>query len=409
MWDRALKLALNRLIRFGKLTVALPDGTEQTFGDGTGQSIRLTIHDSPTLRRLVLNPELAVGEAYMDGKLTIDGDDLRGFLALALSNLNDPARVWWQDAHHRLRAGTRRFMQNNVAALARRNVAHHYDLSGELYDLFLDADRQYSCAYFHHPHDTLEEAQAQKKAHIARKLRLSPGQHVLDIGCGWGGMALTLAREHGVKVLGITLSKEQLQAARTRAKKAGLADKVDFQLIDYRDVGGTFDRIVSVGMFEHVGLPHFDSYFRALGTLLKPDGVALVHSIGMSEAPSATNPWIAKYIFPGGYVPSLSEMIASVERQNLWITDVECLRLHYAETLHHWYDRFTSHADRVAELYDERFVRMWKYYLASSEQAFRYRRQAVFQVQIARQVDAVPITRDYLYSKGSREVLKAAE
>ncbi len=409
MWSNALDVMLRRLVRHGALNVTLPDGKLLTFGDRSGPEISVTIGDDKTLRALILNPELALGEAYTDGRLVIDGDDLRGLLALILSNIDGHQRLWWQRLHMGFRTRARRFLQNNAPLLSRKNVAHHYDLSGEMYDLFLDEDRQYSCAYFQRPGDTLEQAQAQKKKHIARKLLVEPGMRVLDIGCGWGGMALKLARDHGAQVLGITLSEEQLARARQRARDAGLESQVEFRLVDYRALEGQFDRIVSVGMFEHVGLRHFDTYFQSVHDLLTPEGIALIHTIGVSEAPSGTNPWIGKYIFPGGYLPSLSEITASVERQDLWITDVEVLRLHYAKTLRHWSDRFEAHAHRVAQLYDERFVRMWRYYLIASEQTFRHRRQSVFQFQLSRQIDNVPLTRDYIYAPTAQRALQAAE
>ncbi len=409
MWSKALEIALKKVVRRGTLTVALPGGDRLVFGNGEEPSAAVNISNSAILRRLVMNPELALGESYMNGGLKIEGDDLHGLLEVILRNLNDPERIWWQDLRLSSRALMRRFLQNNVSGLSRRNVAHHYDLSGELYELFLDADRQYSCAYFRSSEDSLEQAQDQKKHHIARKLNLRPGLKVLDIGCGWGGMALTLARNYGVRVLGITLSEEQLAVARERAAAENLEDRVEFRLTDYRDLTGSFDRIVSVGMFEHVGLRHFDPYFKAVRDLLAPDGVALIHSIGLSERPDATNAWIAKYIFPGGYIPSLSEMAAAVERQNLWISDVETLRLHYAETLRHWFDRFVENEERVREIYDERFVRMWKFYLVACEQTFRFRRQCVFQFQITKDIEALPITRDYLYPPEAETRLRAAE
>jgi cyclopropane-fatty-acyl-phospholipid synthase len=408
MWSKALDLALTRFMRTGNLTLNLPDGQSLRLGDGTGDPVTANIHDAATVRRLVLFPELALGEAYMNGSLTIENDDIQGLLATVLANFDGADRVWWQKAHSHLRIALRRFMQNNVASLSRRNVAHHYDLSGKLYDLFLDADKQYSCAYFRHSDDTLDKAQYQKKLHIARKLQIKPGMRVLDIGCGWGGMALTLAREFGANVTGITLSQEQLAVAQSRASAENLDSKVSFHLTDYRDLTGTYDRIVSVGMFEHVGLPHFDTYFGTVRDRLAPDGVALIHTIGNTNAPGATNPWVAKYIFPGGYIPSLSEVAASVERQDLWITDVETLRLHYALTLRHWFDRFNAQADAVRKLYDDRFVRMWRFYLAASEQTFRQRHQAVFQVQITRNIAALPITRDYLFESASAESLSRA-
>ncbi|PYE84917.1 SAM-dependent methyltransferase [Pseudoroseicyclus aestuarii] len=400
MWSEAINQMLRQWMRKGALTLHLPDGTARSYGDGTAPQVTLRIHDDATLRRLALNPDLALGEAYMEGSLTVDGDDLHGLLELVLRNFGGGRRSWWNLPGRWLRKARRGLDQRNIAASSRRNVAHHYDLPPRLYDLFLDEDRQYSCAYFRDPGDGLEQAQLQKKHHIARKLRLEPGLRVLDIGCGWGGMALTLARDYGVQVTGVTLSEEQLKVAQRRAREEGLEDRVEFRLQDYRAVTETFDRIVSVGMFEHVGLPQFDPYFRAVHDLLAEDGVALVHTIGWAGPPGSTNPWIAKYIFPGGYIPSLSEVAPVIENNGLWLTDLECLRLHYALTLRHWYDRFTARLDEAREINDETFVRMWKFYLVASEQSFRFNRQDVFQFQISKRLDAVPITRDYLYRSG---------
>jgi cyclopropane-fatty-acyl-phospholipid synthase len=331
-------------------------------------------------------------------------------LEIVVRNFKAGRPVWWMRAVNMIRVLRRRIDQNNFASAAKRNVAHHYDLSGALYELFLDRDRQYSCAYFKHPGDTLEQAQTHKKAHIASKLLLEPGMRVLDIGCGWGGMALSLARDYGVDVLGVTLSQEQHRVATTRADKEGLSDRVKFQLCDYRHVSGPFDRIVSVGMFEHVGLPHYDTFFQTVKNLLSPDGIALIHTIGRSAPPDATNPWISRYIFPGGYVPAMSEVLPAIENANLWLDDVECLRLHYAMTLRHWFDRFQANSEQAAEIYDDRFVRMWRFYLVACEQTFRFGRQAVFQFQISRRLDAVPLTRDYLYGGSqSPRLSQAAE
>ena len=345
----------------------------------------------------------------MDGTLTIAGDDLRGFLALVMQNLNDQPANWRDQLLHLRALFLRRLDQFNPMSRARKNVAHHYDLSGALYDLFLDEDKQYSCAYFAHPGMTLEQAQRAKKAHIAGKLLLEPGMTVLDIGCGWGGMALTLARDFGARVVGVTLSEEQHKIATRRAVEAGLADRVEFRLADYRTVTETFDRVVSVGMFEHVGAPHYREYFRNVHARLAPDGVALIHTIGRVTPPGATSPWITKYIFPGGYCPSLSEMMAAVEKEGFWSTDVEVWRLHYAETLRHWHDRFMANRDKARALYDDRFCRMWRYYLIASEMTFRHFGQVVFQVQLAHRQDAVPLTRDYLYRAERRITARAAE
>ena len=394
MWMRLIDFMLAGFIREGTLNVTYPDGTRRRYGTGAPEAgVRITSPDF--LRRLALSPELTVGEGYVDGMLEIEGDDLHGLLGLLLANSTGPVPGWYGAtlALRRLRmlAGPA-----NHGRRSRANVAHHYDLSGELYSLFLDADRQYSCAYFREADMTLEAAQAAKKAHIAAKLRLEPGMRVLDIGCGWGGMALTLARDHGARVTGITLSEEQLAVARTRAAEAGLADRVEFRLEDYRRTEGRFDRIVSVGMFEHVGTARFQTYFGAVQRLLEPHGVALIHTIGRNGMPSATSPWIAKYIFPGGYVPSLSEVTPAIERAGLISTDIEVWRLHYAHTLRHWQERFAANIDRVRMIYDERFCRMWRFYLVSSEMAFRSGMQCVFQFQLARRQDSVPLTRGYL-------------
>ena len=401
---------LRRLIREGNLAVTIGGSPEMRFGNGRGPKVTVRIKDWPTARRLILNPELALGETYMDGSLSIEGDDIQGFLEVVVRNpaqagdLSAPARLL-----STLRQIRRRLDQSNPEALAWRNVAHHYDLTPAIYDLFLDADRQYSCAYFAQDGISLDAAQAAKKTHIARKLLLSPGMRVLDIGCGWGGLALTLARDHGARVTGITLSQEQLGVARARAKAAGLADRVTFDLVDYRAVTGQYDRIVSVGMFEHVGAPNFGTFFTVVRDRLAEDGVALIHTIGRTAPPNATNPWIARYIFPGGYVPSLSEVAEAIEETGLRIGDIECLRLHYAMTLRCWFDRFSAGAAVAAALKDDRFVRMWRYYLAASEQTFRHGPQDVFQIQLCRRPDAVPITRDYLYSSAGQGLAQAAE
>ncbi len=384
-------------------------GPPKSYGSGA-PSVTVRIHDGSLFRRILLNPDLGIGEGYMDGTFTIDDDDLHGFLELAVKN----SQHAWEHPLHRLlwkyRYLARVTRQYNPAKRARSRVAHHYDLSGELYDLFLDADKQYSCAYFRAPGDTLEQAQAQKKAHIAAKLRLEPGLRVLDIGCGWGGLGLTLARDYGADVVGVTLSAEQHQAANERAWKAGLADRAKFHLMDYRDVEGTFDRVVSVGMFEHVGSPHYRKYFRTVRDKLTPNGIALIHTIGRTSPPGANSPWVEKYIFPGGYIPALSEITSATQKEDLILQDVEVWRMHYAHTLRHWHDRYMAKADRVREIYDDRFCRMWRYYIAASEQTFQFNRQVVFQIQLGRKMEAVPITRDYLYeSKALRRDDMAAE
>lgn len=410
MWEMLFDRMLRTVLQKGSTQVTFPSGRSRLYGDGTGTLTEVSFHDTATLRRILLNPELGTGEGYMDGSLTIANDDLRGFLTTVVSNLGRDNLTRWQRVLGRSRILIRQARQYNPIGTAQRNVAHHYDLSGALYDLFLDSDKQYSCAYFRHPDDTLETAQAQKKAHIAGKLCLQPGMRVLDIGCGWGGMALTLARDYGVHVLGVTLSAEQHKVATARARAEGLQDRVEFRLTDYRQVDEVFDRIVSVGMFEHVGVPHYGEYFSHVRDKLVEDGIALIHTIGRSTPPGFTSPWIQKYIFPGGYVPAMSEAIKAIEKRGLWTTDVEVWRLHYAETLRHWDDRFMANRDRVKALYDERFCRMWRFYLVAAEMTFRHNRQCVFQFQLTRKQTAVPLTRDYLYHDESRhQISHAAE
>lgn len=399
--EYALDRMLKSILRDGTLHVVMPSGENHRYGNQSGHPVTVRLHDASTVRHLAINPELALGEAYMNGSLTIDGDDLQEFLGLIIHNVQHDAgnRVWWQKPLQKSRSSLRWLAQNNFVERARGNVAHHYDLSGRLYDLFLDDDRQYSCGYFKDPTETLDQAQKHKKEHIARKLMIEPGMSVLDIGCGWGGLALTLAKDCGARVVGVTLSEEQHAYATKRAELEGLLNQVDFRLCDYRHVEGSFDRIVSVGMFEHVGLRHFDEYFRTIRNRLSPNGIALVHTIGWAAPATGTNPWIAKHIFPGGYIPTVSEAMSAVEKARLWATDIECWRLHYAYTLRHWYDRFQENEDQVAAMYDDRFVRMWRFYLAACEQTFRNGPQAVFQFQLSRNVDAVPLTRDYLYDQ----------
>ena len=403
MWKHLVDRLLGNLVITGDLSVLYPDGTRRTYGDGTGRSLSLTFHDNRILRQVVLNPELAMGEGYMQGRITLGEDRLEEVLKLLVRNRAVAGVPFWIHALDRGMFHARRFLQKNAPATARRNVAHHYDLSDDLYRLFLDEDMQYSCAYFARPDMTLEEAQAAKKRHIAEKLLLQPGMHVLDIGCGWGGMALTLAREHGVRVTGVTLSENQHARAVARAQEAGLSGRVAFLLKDYRHIEGPFDRIVSVGMFEHVGVPNYETFFRRIADLLAPDGVALVHTIGRSAPPMSHSPWIHKYIFPGGYVPSLSEVAPALEASGLWQADIEIWRLHYARTLRHWRDRFNAAETQLRDKYDETFIRMFRYYLTACIIGFEDQHQAVYQFQLAKTRDAVPITRDYLYQPQLRQ------
>ncbi len=402
MWTRIFHRSMQQFVRVGAIEVTFADGARHRYGDTVTDPVRITLHDPDLPRRMLLTPDMAVGEAYMDGQLTIADDDLRDFLRLALANRgggHEPAimRAWNLTARP-----AQRWLAHNRIARSRANVAHHYDLSSAFYDLFLDADRQYSCAYFTRPDLSLDAAQEAKKHHIARKLCLKGGERVLDIGCGWGGMAITLAREYGARVVGVTLSDEQCRIATQRVADAGLADRVDIRLCDYRQVSGPFDRIVSVGMFEHVGAPHFREYFDKVRSLLTDAGIALIHTIGSARRPGATSPWVRRYIFPGGYIPAMSETVAAIEKERLIVADVEVLRLHYALTLRHWITRFEARIDRARALYDDRFCRMWRYYLTASEMSFRNNAMCVFQFQIERTHGAVPFTRDYLYAPAPR-------
>ena len=395
---RLFDALLRKLVRKGRLTVVDAGGRSYLYGDPADAAppVAIRFTDRATPRRAALNPALALGEAYMDGRLLIEQGDIRAFLDLIGRNTH-----WDDDDAVRLklwrpwRRGSP-WEARNWERKARRNVAHHYDLSSRLYALFLDADLQYSCGYFPDPDTGLEEAQAAKKRHIAAKLALRPGQRVLDIGCGWGGLALHLHALADVDVLGITLSEEQLAIARQRAAAAGVADRVRFELLDYRSVRGTFDRIVSVGMFEHVGPPHYRSFFDQARSLLAPDGVMLLHTIGRADGPAPTDKWLARYIFPGGYVPALSQIAPAIEDARLWITDIEVLRLHYAHTLAHWYDRVAAARAEIVALYDERFFRMWQFYLAGALVAFRHDAHLNFQIQLTRRRETLPLTRDYM-------------
>lgn len=390
-----LDRALRKLIRRGTLHVRLPDGAVRAYGNGA-PAVAIAIRDWPSLRRIALNPDLAVGEAWMDGTLQVERGDLYDFLALCLTNYENASTHWLWRVNYRLRMAIRRLVMHNPVGRARRNVAHHYDLGDALYDLFLDPERQYSCGYFETPGDSLEAAQARKMRHIAAKLMLGPGQRVLDIGSGWGGLGMYLARASGAEVTGVTLSVDQQKFAAERARREGLDGQARFELRDYRHQTGRFDRIVSVGMFEHVGVGYYDQYFARIAALLEEDGAALVHTIGSSHAPRAPDPWISKYIFPGGYVPSLSEIAPAIERAGLIVTDLEVLRLHYAETLKAWRQRFLAHRDEAAALYDERFCRMWEFYLSACEAGFRHNGLVVFQIQLARRLDTLPVTRGYI-------------
>ena len=391
-----LSRLFERIITVGRLRVLDAGGTLHTFDGSPGARVTIRLHDPALHWKLLVRPRLYLGEAFMDGTLTVEEGSLYDLIDLLAVNLEALPGGLLAHVLNGSVGPLRRIHQFNPLFRARQNAAHHYDLSDQLYELFLDKDRQYSCAYFHDRGDDLDVAQLNKKQHIAAKLLIRPGHKVLDIGSGWGGLALYLASECGADVTGLTLSVEQHKFALRRAAAAGLSDRVRFYLRDYREELGHYDRIVSVGMFEHVGINHYSAFFEKLKSLLNPDGVALLHSIGRKDGPGSTHPWIRKYIFPGGYVPALSEVLPTVERSKLWITDIEILRLHYAETLRAWRGRFERNRDRLRRIYDERFCRMWELYLIGSEIAFRRHDHMVFQMQLAKAVDTVPLTRDYL-------------
>ncbi len=404
---------LKHVIHTGSLSAIDANGAIHRFGEASSEhpGLIVRLHDRKLHHSLFLNTQMAAGEAYMNGTLTVENGDIYDLLALIGQNVNvadwHPFNKWTRACSRLLR----RFNQYNPLGKSRENVAHHYDLSGQLYNLFLDSDLQYSCAYFKNPTDDLEAAQQNKKRLIERKLLLEPGMRILDIGSGWGGLSLHLAQAaEDIRVDGLTLSEEQLKVSRAKARRAGLDDRVQFHLRDYREHIGQYDRIVSVGMFEHVGVTHYPAYFSKVNDLLDKDGVALLHTIGRSDGPGHTDPWIRKYIFPGGYCPALSEIVRVTEKSGLIATDIEVLRLHYAHTLRHWRQRFMSNRQKLLELFDEPFCRMWEFYLAASEMSFRHLNSVVFQIQLAKRQEAVPQTRDYLFSnppKNSRN-LRAA-
>jgi cyclopropane-fatty-acyl-phospholipid synthase len=402
MW--LLDRLLRRLVREGELTVVHAGGKRRRYGRAVPhlRPVSIELRSDRAAWAIVRDPALGAGEAFMSGELVMREGEILDLLDTVGWNTRWSPSNPLHGSLARVGRLRSQLHQLNWERRSRRNVAHHYDLSGRLYSLFLDSDRQYSCAYFTDPANSLEQAQSDKKAHIAAKLALQPGQRVLDIGCGWGGMALYLNRVADVDVLGVTLSREQLTVARERAEQAGVSRRVRFELIDYREVSGRFDRIVSVGMFEHVGVPYYDAFFRRCRELMTPEGVMLLHTIGRADGPGVTDTWTSKYIFPGGYSPALSEIVPHIERNDLWTTDVEVLRLHYAHTLLHWYERTKATKDEIVSLYDERFYRMWLFYLAGAISAFRYAGHVNFQIQLSASLDTLPITRDYMQEAEAR-------
>ena len=398
---------MKTFVRIGALKVIDAKGKAHMFSGQPGPSATMRINDPALYYKLFFNPELNAGEAYMDGRLSFEDGDLRTFLDLFYLNTNALNSYPLQHVLRKISKAFRKSQQNNAKSKAQKNVAHHYDLGNEFYKLFLDEDMQYSCAFFENENDTLEDAQRNKLRLVASKLNLQPGLKILDIGSGWGGLAIYLASLEDVEVLGVTLSTEQCALANERARAAGVADRVRFELRDYRDLDETFDRIVSVGMFEHVGVHNYGEFFGKINSLLHEDGVALLHSIGHMSPPSFASPWMRKYIFPGAYSPALSEVFEAAEPNRLWVTDVEVLRVHYADTLREWEKPFQANRDKVEAMYGARFCRMWEFYLVSAEMMFRTGAQMVFHMQLAHKRDAVPVTRDYMSDR--RQQFRARE
>ena len=405
-----LPRVLEQLVRRGTLTLIGPDGRQWVIGGkASGPELTVRVTDPALDRKLLFGPRLAIAEAYMDGGLRIENGDLRDFLQLYQTNKIGRSKSAAERVWRRVLRNTYRFLRRNTPSRSRKNAAAHYDIGNDLYRLFLDRDMQYSCAYFPKGDETLDQAQLAKKRHIAAKLCLKPGQRVLDIGSGWGGMAMYLAQVADVEVVGVTLAEEQLKLARERAEAAGLSDRVRFELQDYRQVEGEFDRIVSVGMMEHVGAAQLGVYFMNVRRLLAPEGVALIHSIMTRKSMTTTDPFTQKYIFPGGYVPGASETLAAVEASRLWLLDFEVWRKHYATTLSHWYERFMARRDEAMAMHDERFCRMWELYLLGFESAFTYGNLAVMQLQLAHKRDAAPLSRDYILAETERLREREAE
>jgi len=396
------RYAFRVVIRKGDLRITDARGGVHRFGDGTGRRSAVRVTDRWTEIKIAIDPWLAIGEAYMDGRLVVEEGDFYRFMAILLSNAEEVPLPKWTWMLVLSRWLVRRIDQFNPISRARRNAAAHYDIEPEIYRMFLDSDQQYSCAYFVNSDVDLETAQITKKRHLTAKLLVRPGDKVLDIGCGWGGLGIYFARVTGGDITGITLSKEQLKIARERAREVPRPDRISFKLEDYRETKGQFDKIVSVGMFEHVGVHHYRTFFRRMSDLLNKDGIALLHTIGRAPGPSPTNPFIKRYIFPGGSLPALSEIMPAIEASGLCVCDIEILRLHYAETLRHWRERFLSHWDEAVRLKGEKFCRMWEFYLAGSEASFRYQGLVVFQIQLAHEQTAVPLTRDYMGDEEAR-------
>jgi len=406
--EHLLVKTFNQLVKRGSLTLITASGKQLDFGDKTLPRVRVRFSDSRSVLSLLLDPDFQLGELYMNGRIIVEEGTVYDLLELILRDSYDVAPGLLLSVINKVRMSLRLYLQRNRPSRAQKNVAHHYDLDDRLYSYFLDRDRQYSCAYFENPKQSLEDAQLAKKRHITAKLLIEPGHRVLDIGCGWGGLSRYMSEvAKAGEVTGITLSKEQLDYASKQVKKKSAGQKLAYRLEDYRATTGKFERIVSVGMFEHVGLGFYDAFFKKCSELLTDDGVMLLHFIGNSDVPDFNNPWIEKYIFPGGHLASLSECTPAIERTDMVITDIEILRLHYAQTLRHWRGRFLSHRDEIKSLYDERFCKMWEFYLSMSETAFRYQQIAVFQIQLAKRQENVPLTRDYIDKQ--KKILRKSE
>ncbi len=401
-WAKTLDTTLSRLIADGCLHVTWPDGRKTTYGNGTRVTADMVLRDDAIVRALCLKPEMALGEGYMNG--LIETDDLFALLCLMFINYDVGKLPLWARGVFRTQMMLKRAIQFNTPFSSQKNAAHSYDLTDELFALFLDEDRQYTCAYFSEPDMTLEQAQAAKRQHIARKLLIEPGMRVLDIGCGWGGMGRTLARDFGAQVTGITLSKNQTAYANDRAAAEGLADRAQYHLMDYRKLAGTFDRIVCVGMLEHVGVTQYKTYFRKINELLHPEGTMLLHSVMRNTPPSLPSGWLLNYIFPGGYAPALSEVVPQIEKASLKITDIEIWRGHYAKTIREWRRRTLANADRITQMHDARFLRMWLYYLTGTEAVFYYGHQCNFQIQMGHSMFSVPATRDYMQNPNDKRM-----
>jgi cyclopropane-fatty-acyl-phospholipid synthase len=405
--DRLLRAGCRRVIRTGNLQVTTAAGSSFSCGDGSGTPVAIRFTSRAAERRILIDPDLRFGEAYMDASVVVEQGSIAEFLDLVLKNFSRARPTAWNSMLRTLRSLARRLFEHNTMGRAHRNAIHHYNIDERIYRMFLDSDLQYSCAYFETNGVSLDQAQLAKKRHIAAKLLLRPGLKVLDIGSGWGGLGLDLARTAKVSVVGINLSDEQVRIARQRAAAEGLP--CEFRIQDYRAVSEKFDRIVSVGMFEHVGKQHYDTFFRKCRDLLTDQGVMLLHTVGRWNGPSETNAWVRRYIFPGGYAPALSELAPALERSGLIVSDIEILRLHYAETLRAWRTNFLANRDEVIRLFEEtpdlskrfgnaeRFIRMWEYYLAGFEASFRYFGLVVFQIQLLKSIEAAPLTRDYMY------------